>query len=96
METCFNGIGIMPKYNLCDKGDMAIMVIHYELILFYALGFTPRDAIRDFGYSRTSAYRFYKIYRLAGKKLANRFRGLHSMPSNGTRTKKNKEKHVEM
>jgi len=45
------------------------MVRHYELILFYACGFRPKDAIRLLGTSRTSAYRGHRIYREAGLKL---------------------------
>jgi len=45
------------------------MVRHYELILFYACGFRPKDAIKILGTSRTSAYRGYRIYRDAGQSL---------------------------
>jgi len=48
-------------------------VIHYELILLYAAGFTPRFVINNFGYSRGSAYRFHRIYRDAGKRLTTMF-----------------------
>lgn len=47
-------------------------MIHYELILIYAVGFSPSDAIRQFGYSRGSAYRFYRIYRDARKRAVSR------------------------
>jgi len=43
-------------------------MIHYELILLYAAGLSPRDCIRTFGYSRSAAYRFSRIYRLARKR----------------------------
>jgi len=43
-------------------------VIHYELFFFYIAGYRPRDVIKDFGYSRGTAYRFYHIYREAGKR----------------------------
>lgn len=49
------------------------MVIHYELILLYAAGFSPRFVVRNFGYSRGSAYRFHRIYRDAGKRLTAMF-----------------------
>jgi len=62
------------------------MVTHYELILLYALGFRPNDAIRECGYSRTTAYRFYRIYRDAGKQLTRMLRTQPSIPSSGTKT----------
>lgn len=43
-------------------------MIHYELIFLYMAGLRPRDVIRKFGYSRGSAYRFYRIYREARKR----------------------------
>jgi len=46
-------------------------VIHYELILLYSCGLTPKDLIRNFGYSRGTAYRFHRIYRLARKRAAS-------------------------
>jgi hypothetical protein len=45
------------------------MVIHYELILLYVCGFSPKDCIRYYGYSRGTAYRFHRIYRDARKRL---------------------------
>ena len=61
-------------------------MIHYELILLYACGVTPNGAIAEYGYSRTTAYRFYRIYRDAGKQLTDRLRGQYSIPSGGTKT----------
>jgi len=43
-------------------------VIHYELILLYSSGLTPKDCIRHYGYSRSAAYRFHRIYRDARKR----------------------------
>lgn len=43
-------------------------MIHYELFFFYIAGFKPKDVIRQFGYSRGTAYRFYRIYREARKR----------------------------
>ena len=40
-------------------------MIHYELFFFYSIGFRAKDVIRDYGYSRGTAYRFYRIYRQA-------------------------------
>ena len=40
-------------------------VIHYELFFFYIAGFKAKDVVKDFGYSRGTAYRFYHIYREA-------------------------------
>jgi len=40
-------------------------MIHYELFFLYIAGFRAKDVIRDFGYSRGTAYRFYRIYRIA-------------------------------
>ena len=42
-------------------------MIHYELFFFYIAGFRPKDVIQIFGYSRGTAYRFYRIYRSARK-----------------------------
>jgi len=42
-------------------------MIHYELFFFYIAGFKPKTVIKLFGYSRGTAYRFYRIYRQAGK-----------------------------
>jgi len=42
-------------------------MIHYELFFFYMVGYHPKEVIRDFGYSRGTAYRFYGIYRKARK-----------------------------
>ena len=44
------------------------MTIHYELIILYNIGLTPRDVIKQFGYSRGTAYRFHRIYREARKR----------------------------
>ena len=44
------------------------MTIHYELIILYQIGFSPSELIKRFGYSRGSAYRFYRIYRDARKR----------------------------
>jgi len=46
-------------------------MIHYELFFFYIAGYKPKDVIREFGYSRGTAYRFYRIYREAGKRARN-------------------------
>jgi len=46
------------------------VTIHYELILLYAAGITPKVAINDLGFSRGTAYRFYRIYRLARERAA--------------------------
>ena len=40
-------------------------MIHYELFFFFIAGFRPKDVIKHFGYSRGTAYRFYRIYRKA-------------------------------
>ena len=50
-------------------------MVHYELILFYALGFKPTDAIKRFNVSRSSAYRMYHHYR----------EGLHRIGFSGTK-----------
>ena len=42
-------------------------MIHYELFFFYIAGYRPKDVIRLYGYSRGTAYRFYRIYREARK-----------------------------
>lgn len=44
------------------------MTVHYELILLYSMGIRPKEAINIYGYSRGSAYRFYRIYRQARKR----------------------------
>ena len=45
-------------------------MIHYELILLYAAGLAPKDILRCFGneFSRSSVYRFHRIYRNARKR----------------------------
>lgn len=43
-------------------------MIHYELFFLYIAGFRAKDVIRDFGYTRGTAYRFYRIYRQARKR----------------------------
>lgn len=53
---------------------------HYELILFYASGFSPSDCIKDFGYSRSSAYRFHSIYRKARKTFVQVVKCRNSVP----------------
>ena len=49
-------------------GEGWSVTIHYELIILYMAGISPKVAIKTFGYSRGSAYRFYRIYRLARKR----------------------------
>lgn len=39
------------------------MVRHYELIIYYCMGFKPRDAIDNLGVSKSSCYRAYANYR---------------------------------
>lgn len=64
-------------------------LIHYELILMYAVGFHPKDVIREFGYSRSSAYRFHRIYRDARKEARNRLsRRISVSPDRETRANK--------
>ena len=36
---------------------------HYELVLYYALGYKPKDAIKKFKVSRSTAYRAYRNFR---------------------------------
>lgn len=55
------------------------MTIHYELILLYAIGFKPKEVIKDFGYSRGTAYRFHRIFRLARKRAIERIRDNYSV-----------------
>jgi len=43
------------------------VTIHYELILLYAAGLSPKD-IAGLGFSRSAAYRFHRIYRDARKR----------------------------
>lgn len=58
------------------------MTIHYELILLYVIGYSPKEVIRDYGYSRGAAYRFYRIYREAIQTLKKRnFRNRTDSPS---------------
>lgn len=44
------------------------MTIHYELIILYTIGITPKIAVSELGYSRGTAYRFHRIYREARKR----------------------------
>jgi len=52
---------------------MVKLVIHYELILLFNSGLTPKDILSAFGdtYSRSSVYRFHRIYRDARKRAAS-------------------------
>jgi len=54
-------------------------VIHYELFFFYIAGFKPKDVVKQFGYARGTAYRFYHIYREAGKRARAVIGASHSM-----------------
>lgn len=54
-------------------------MIHYELFFFYIAGFKPKDVIKLYGYSRGTAYRFYRIYRLAGKTAREVIQGKFSV-----------------
>lgn len=56
------------------------LVVHYELFFFYIAGFRPKEVIALFGYSRGTAYRFYKIYRLAGKRARDIIKSTNSVP----------------
>jgi len=67
------------------------VTIHYELILLYQLGFRPTDVIRAFGYSRGTAYRFYRIYRIAGERARNIVTRRNSVSP----TRENKAKHLD-
>jgi len=66
-------------------------VIHYELILLYAIGFTPKDIIRTFGYSRGTAYRFHRIYRLARKRAT----AVITHRNSGSPERERKAKHLD-
>ena len=55
-------------------------MIHYELFFFYIAGFLPKDVIRHFGYSRGTAYRFYRIYRNARKEAQSIIKDRDSVP----------------
>lgn len=46
-------------------------MIHYELFFFFIAGYRPKDVVKDFGYSRGTAYRFYHIYREARIRARN-------------------------
>lgn len=45
---------------------------HYELILFYDKGLTPKDIIA-FGYSKDTAYRYFRYYKAAKEIVRNAF-----------------------
>lgn len=47
----------------------------------YALGYTPRDVIRDFGYKPATAYRLNKIYRIAREQARTIIRAKYSISS---------------
>jgi len=46
-------------------------MVNYELILYYNIGFRPKDVIRLWGYSSSSAYRFWRIFRQARNLVCN-------------------------
>jgi len=64
-------------------------VIHYELILLYASGLTPKDAINHLGYPRGSAYRFHRIYRNARKRATAIITHRNSVSPGREQTQKN-------
>jgi len=66
------------------------VTIHYELILLYACGLTPKDAVK-LGFSRGSAYRFFRIYRLARKRVAS----IISRGNSGIPEREKKSKHLD-
>jgi hypothetical protein len=66
-------------------------VIHYELIILYGLGFKPKDAIKHWGYSRSCAYRFYRIYRIAEERARNAITHRNSVSP----TREAKAKHLD-
>lgn len=68
------------------------MVIHYELILLFALGFSPSDLINEFGFSRRAVYCFHRIYRDAGQKAAAAIVYRDSVMRGGTKTTDNLKK----
>lgn len=55
-------------------------MVHYELILLYAAGISPKVAIRKLGYSRSSAYRLHRIYREARKRVEQTILSINSVP----------------
>ncbi len=67
------------------------MTIHYELILLFAAGLTPRDCIASFGYSRGTAYRFHRIYRDARKRAT----ALITHRNSGSPGRERKAKHLD-
>ena len=42
-------------------------MIHYELFIYFMLGWKPKDLIRRFGFARGTTYRMYRNYRTALK-----------------------------
>ncbi|GAH96738.1 unnamed protein product [marine sediment metagenome] len=54
-------------------------MIHYELFFFYIAGFKPKDVVKQFGYTRGTAYRFYHIYREARKRAISIIGSKHSV-----------------
>ena len=72
-------------------GSEAVGMIHYELILLYVAGLTPKDCIRSYGYSRGAAYRFYRIYRDARKRAATVLKHRNSVSP----SREKKRKHLD-
>jgi len=69
------------------------VTIHYELILLFAAGLAPKDILRCFGneFSRSSVYRFHRIYRDARKTVAT----LISHRNSGSPGRERKAKHLD-
>ena len=44
-------------------------MIHYELFIYFMLGWKPKDVAKRVGCSRGSAYRMYRNYRRALKRV---------------------------
>lgn len=66
---------LLPRHSKGCHQEM----IHYELIILYGLGLKPKDVISTYGYSRASAYRFHRIYRIARKRARNIVTGINSV-----------------
>ena len=79
------------------------VTIHYELIILYQIGYSPREVIALFGYARGTAYRFHKIYREARKRAKDIIRdrnsvspeGKHRVNNLGALTRKKRVSHRE-
>ena len=64
-------------------GERWSVTTYHELFILYSVGFSPKTLIKDFGYSRSVAYRHYRMYRDARKRAIEIILHRNSVPLGG-------------